>query len=104
MLRETGIRNDGTDSFIVRFEMKGFFPQCSAYMCGYMCVCLRARKKETNRTKEYSAYKYISYYIYVNNCPSGRAGIQFRALYSHLYIEYIYYTHMYCTKLMMLVK
>jgi hypothetical protein len=25
MLRETGIRNDGTDSFIVRFEMNGFY-------------------------------------------------------------------------------
>lgn len=96
MLRETGIRNDGTDSFIVRFEMKGFFPQYvyvhMCVVCVCMCVCLRARKKETNRTKEYSAYKYISYYIYVNNCPSGRAGIQFRALYSHLYIEYVHYT------------
>jgi len=60
-----------------------------------MCVCLRACKKETNLTKEYSAYKYILYYIYVNNCPSGRVRIQFRALYSHLYIYNIHYTHTY---------
>jgi len=35
MLRETGIRDDGTDSFIVRFEMKGFFSTTTT-------MCLRA--------------------------------------------------------------
>jgi len=65
-------------------KWKVFF--LNVFTCIRVCVCLRARKKETNLTKEYSAYKYILYYIYVNNCPSGRVGIQFWALYSHLYI------------------
>jgi len=40
MLRETGIRNDGTDSFIVRFEMKGFFSSMCLHAY-YVCVFAR---------------------------------------------------------------
>jgi hypothetical protein len=51
MLRETGIRNDGTDSFIVRFEMKGFFSSMclrAHIICVYdVCVCARVKKKRT---------------------------------------------------------